>query len=123
MRNYLFLILCVTLAGCASVVMYEGDIRPDEEVAKLSTSLAARIKEVNGKENVERGGGLAPIAVLPGEIEVVVSMFINDGIKIRRSLADQTIYFKAEAGKSYICLLYTSPSPRDQRGSRMPSSA
>ena len=24
---------------------------------------------------------------------------------------------------SYICLLYTSPSPRDQRGSRMPSSA
>ena len=25
--------------------------------------------------------------------------------------------------KVYICLLYTSPSPRDQRGSRMPSSA
>ena len=24
---------------------------------------------------------------------------------------------------SYLCLLYTSPSPRDQRGSRMPSSA
>ena len=26
-------------------------------------------------------------------------------------------------GYSYSCLLYTSPSPRDQRGSRMPSSA
>ena len=25
--------------------------------------------------------------------------------------------------QSNICLLYTSPSPRDQRGSRMPSSA
>ena len=25
--------------------------------------------------------------------------------------------------KSWTCLLYTSPSPRDQRGSRMPSSA
>ena len=25
--------------------------------------------------------------------------------------------------KDFICLLYTSPSPRDQRGSRMPSSA
>ena len=24
---------------------------------------------------------------------------------------------------SFSCLLYTSPSPRDQRGSRMPSSA
>ena len=26
-------------------------------------------------------------------------------------------------GGHMICLLYTSPSPRDQRGSRMPSSA
>ena len=26
-------------------------------------------------------------------------------------------------GLYYVCLLYTSPSPRDQRGSRMPSSA
>ena len=26
-------------------------------------------------------------------------------------------------GEKNICLLYTSPSPRDQRGSRMPSSA
>ena len=26
-------------------------------------------------------------------------------------------------GRVYACLLYTSPSPRDQRGSRMPSSA
>ena len=26
-------------------------------------------------------------------------------------------------GARYVCLLYTSPSPRDQRGSRMPSSA
>ena len=25
--------------------------------------------------------------------------------------------------RSTLCLLYTSPSPRDQRGSRMPSSA
>ena len=30
-------------------------------------------------------------------------------------------YFKMAAAS--ICLLYTSPSPRDQRGSRMPSSA
>ena len=30
----------------------------------------------------------------------------------------------AASGKASItCLLYTSPSPRDQRGSRMPSSA
>ena len=28
-----------------------------------------------------------------------------------------------EGGVTWDCLLYTSPSPRDQRGSRMPSSA
>ena len=28
-----------------------------------------------------------------------------------------------EKGKANTCLLYTSPRPRDQRGSRMPSSA
>ena len=28
-----------------------------------------------------------------------------------------------EAAMNVVCLLYTSPSPRDQRGSRMPSSA
>ena len=28
-----------------------------------------------------------------------------------------------ESFNPFICLLYTSPSPRDQRGSRMPSSA
>ena len=28
-----------------------------------------------------------------------------------------------EGDRSILCLLYTSPSPRDQRGSRMPSSA
>ena len=34
---------------------------------------------------------------------------------------DTVIQGEVEEGKS--CLLYTSPSPRDQRGSRMPSSA
>ena len=29
----------------------------------------------------------------------------------------------AEFDENFVCLLYTSPSPRDQRGSRMPSSA
>ena len=31
--------------------------------------------------------------------------------------------FEHSLGVSHICLLYTSPSPRDKRQSRMPSSA
>ena len=35
-----------------------------------------------------------------------------------------TAHLLAQRGVDFqICLLYTSPSPRDQRGSRMPSSA
>ena len=35
----------------------------------------------------------------------------------------QTLATVAKAQPSYNCLLYTSPSPRDKRQSRMPSSA
>ena len=44
-------------------------------------------------------------------------------------LADTTVFpsmaiaGEGEQAVSKLCLLYTSPSPRDQRGSRMPSSA
>ena len=34
-----------------------------------------------------------------------------------------TAFLKIYTGEGSTCLLYTSPSPRDQRGSRMPSSA
>ena len=33
------------------------------------------------------------------------------------------VRLEAAGGFTVVCLLYTSPSPRDQRGSRMPSSA
>ena len=36
---------------------------------------------------------------------------------------DFYLEYSSNGGSSYSCLLYTSPSPRDQRGSRMPSSA
>ena len=47
-----------------------------------------------------------------------ISISENNAHKIL-SISDGT----EEKNRIYICLLYTSPSPRDQRGSRMPSSA
>ena len=42
--------------------------------------------------------------------------------EIAKPMGQQPISWLASIGKQ-PCLLYTSPSPRDQRGSRMPSSA
>ena len=47
----------------------------------------------------------------PGALETSAHLLRYDSVHGR---------FQAEVE---VCLLYTSPSPRDQRGSRMPSSA
>ena len=48
-----------------------------------------------------------------------------DEIKAPKGLSEEVVRFiSAQKNEpDWICLLYTSPSPRDQRGTRMPSSA
>ena len=43
--------------------------------------------------------------------------------KVREKIATVEAKKAKQTSENGICLLYTSPSPRDQRGSRMPSSA
>ena len=45
------------------------------------------------------------------------------GIYMHQTKLEDKIYLTAAATDSHSCLLYTSPSPRDKRQSRMPSSA
>ena len=40
-----------------------------------------------------------------------------------KAVADKLAELQATEGLYYVCLLYTSPSPRDSDSSRMPSSA
>ena len=47
----------------------------------------------------------------------------DDVVSYFKELADETGIPYQTLINLYLCLLYTSPSPRDQRGSRMPSSA
>ena len=62
-------------------------------------------------------------------VEAVIHM--GDAFDSRKSIDYQSLEWSKRVVfdnlKDYdvhmICLLYTSPSPRDQRGSRMPSSA
>ena len=61
--------------------------------------------------------------ILDSKIEIVGALGYDkgaDGWVTPRRLPDWTRIQFADAG---ICLLYTSPSPRDRQKSRMPSSA
>ena len=50
---------------------------------------------------------------------------LTDNIEAKRQAAAENLKEQQQKREDQIkdCLLYTSPSPRDQRGSRMPSSA
>ena len=54
-------------------------------------------------------------------LEKIISKKIKRVDEIKKTTKIEEITKLIEQNKS--CLLYTSPSPRDQRGSRMPSSA
>ena len=55
--------------------------------------------------------------------KIVPARITAVGAKNQRALARAIKRARFLALLPYACLLYTSPSPRDQRGSRMPSSA
>ena len=60
---------------------------------------------------------LAPETIMPiNYFYVLLAVTLGAG-----SSAAINMWFDEDIDRS--CLLYTSPSPRDQRGSRMPSSA
>ena len=69
---------------------------------------------------------------MPALVSTVVEIMGDDYPEIRENEASikemverEEVKFRQtiETGLNILCLLYTSPSPRDQRGSRMPSSA
>ena len=66
-------------------------------------------------------------ALVDTEVEVsdafLANANIDKGVMTLVDEARQAELLGALSAESGSCLLYTSPSPRDQRGSRMPSSA
>ena len=85
-----------------------------------------------GKLDLVKGYGQMPF---PPEAQEVFTIVTPDGLftptRVPQGLLNATSYFQGVMTdllrgldcKVWVCLLYTSPSPRDQRGSRMPSSA
>ena len=71
---------------------------------------------------VEAGAHVLTTNTFGGNLIRLSRAGLTDQVEeINRGAAEQA---RAAAGdRAWVCLLYTSPSPRDQRGSRMPSSA
>ena len=81
--------------------------------------------------NVVMRDGKRPTAerIVYGALDLVAERAKDDPVKVwDRAMANVKprveVKSRRVGGSTYqVCLLYTSPSPRDQRGSRMPSSA
>ena len=71
------------------------------------------------------GLGLALVAAQMGFklILVVPDKMAQEKIFHLKALGTDVRLTRSDVGKGHPCLLYTSPSPRDKRQSRMPSSA
>ena len=59
------------------------------------------------------------VPMLDGELKIIN----HDGVETISKLKQGGSYFREKGVNHNVCLLYTSPSPRDKRQSRMPSSA
>ena len=67
---------------------------------------------------------LLGLFLFPGlVVSADVSITPNEVRSGRQQVFSIIVSADEKATQAVTCLLYTSPSPRDQRGSRMPSSA
>ena len=104
-----------------------ADIATEEDLDKLSSFGEVVILEsgVNAAGNLvecnDHGAIVSKSIPTPG-VELIGEVL---GVKTARTrvAGQDTVGSLLVANNKGICLLYTSPSPRDQRGSRMPSSA
>ena len=89
-----------------------GDLSP---MSQIALSLMGEGEMFVNGEIIDSKEALEKIGLEPLELEARDGLALINGSNVLTALAAITLYD--------ACLLYTSPSPRDQRGSRMPSSA
>ena len=64
-----------------------------------------------------------PVTVQVGVPVIDIPGCVEAHIDNKKGTNDKLVEDDSDGARVFCCLLYTSPSPRDQRGSRMPSSA
>ena len=86
-----------------------GEQRPDQDLLNENEHLRAQVEELRSQQNGR--------SVNSGEVDRAKAAQ-QDAEKRARQLEQERVSLQSQ-----ICLLYTSPSPRDLSTSRMPSSA
>ena len=89
-----------------------------QKFAQIKTDLQAAYSAAASSSAVATPLSQTQMADLP-QADASYTQFGEGGQAIQLAIREGDTL----AGRYDICLLYTSPSPRDQRGSRMPSSA
>ena len=95
-------------------------IGKQEQSIKISAILTEKHEEL-GKRTVEVSELQREIVDLNKKLNIQISR-ANAALKLQPRIVDSASV-SIDKIVNFTCLLYTSPSPRDQRGSRMPSSA
>ena len=73
--------------------------------------------------DIKPTGGNNVYGVVHCDGEGLADVVVSDGVEVVKTDENGVYQFKSAKKWGYVCLLYTSPSPRDPKTSRMPSSA
>ena len=123
----LILILSLLVVACGDSNEASSDTATDDEELVTQTTVESTnevsepaAKTLTGEILIDGSSTVFPITQAVAEEFTI----LNPDVKISVGVSGTGGGFKKFCpGETMICLLYTSPSPRDQRGSRMPSSA
>ena len=100
-----------------------GAARSSFELAKVYDSvqgLDLSVRAIEAPANLQATGRQRYICQDEGELKLFREVLLSD-FEGYEEVKSKIAFMQGDACN--FCLLYTSPSPRDQRGSRMPSSA
>ena len=88
-------------------------------LVSMAAATAFAVESVPSKTGTDADAGKTDVSVSGS----VGSEGLQVEVKTTEDSSKEETQLKGEGVEKYLCLLYTSPSPRDMRRSRMPSSA
>ena len=105
------------------MAIFEGNIyaATDEGVYRATNDPSINLADFNNWQLLDVADGFPPVYSSNAIATHHNSVYLDINDALFRYQNGELTEIHMEEG--FSCLLYTSPSPRDQRGSRMPSSA